>query len=196
MRYNYDEIANLPDLFSLEDFRVVCHISKRTARYYLQSGLVRCTISKKKTHCYSIHKSDLLDALKEYEEQPHKFYIPKEFYNGGKYHKGKMHILTYLPEDDLSHPFAQEYYEKKMADLPDMLCSAQIADLTGYDQKTIRRWCAEKRIRYLTMQPRIWISAQAFMKFLRSEEYNNIPRKSQTHLDDIHRIYKKIHKGG
>ena len=35
-----------------------------------------------------------------------------------------------------------------------------------------------------------------FMNFLLSEEYNNIPRKSQTHLDDIHKIYRKLHKGG
>ena len=35
MIYDLNEIANLPDTFSLEDLRVVCHISKRTARYYL-----------------------------------------------------------------------------------------------------------------------------------------------------------------
>ena len=196
MKYSYEEIAKLPDKLSLEDFRVVCHISKRTARYYLQSGLVICENNGKKTHCYIIQKRDLIAALKEFEEHPCKFYIPKEFYNGGKYHKGKMHILTYLPDDDIKSPVTKAYYEKKMEDLPDLLCSAQVADITGYDQKTIRTWCVEKRIKYLSIHPRVWIPKEFFMDFLLSEEYNNIPRKSQTHLDDIHKIYRKLHKGG
>ena len=77
MIYDLNEIANLPDTFSLEDLRVVCHISKRTARYYLRAGLIPCEISDKKTHCYTIRKEDLLDALKEYQKQPCKFAIPK-----------------------------------------------------------------------------------------------------------------------
>ena len=196
MKYSYEELAKLPDKLSLEDFRVVCHISKRTARYYLQSGLVICENNGKKTHCYIIQKRDLIAALKEFEEHPCKFYIPKEFYNGGKYHKGKMHILTYLPNDDIKSPVTKAYYEKKMEDLPDLLCSAQVADITGYDQKTIRTWCVEKRIKCLSIHPRVWIPKEFFMDFLLSEEYNNIPRKSQTHLDDIHKIYRKLHKGG
>ena len=196
MKYSYEEIAKLPDKLSLEDFRGVCHISKRTARYYLQSGLVICENNGKKTHCYIIQKRDLIAALKEFEEHPCKFYIPKEFYNGGKYHKGKMHILTCLPNDDIKSPVTKAYYEKKMEDLPDLLCSAQVADITGYDQKTIRTWCVEKRIKYLSIHPRVWIPKEFFMDFLLSEEYNNIPRKSQTHLDDIHKIYRKLHKGG
>ena len=34
------------------------------------------------------------------------------------------------------------------------------------------------------------------LSFLCSEEYNSIMRKSQIHLDDIHEIYRKIHRGG
>ena len=70
MIYDLNEIAKLPDTFSLEDLRVVCHISKRTARYYLRAGLIPCEISEKKTHCYTIRKEDLLNALKEYQNSP------------------------------------------------------------------------------------------------------------------------------
>ena len=196
MKYSYEEIAKLPDELSLEDFRVVCHISKRTARYYLQSGLVVCQNNGKKTRCYTIQKCDLIAALKEFEAHPCKFYIPKEFYDGGMYHKGKMQIRTYLPDDDMQSPVTKAYYEKKMEGLSDLISSAQAADITGYDQKTIRTWCVEKRIKCLSIHPRVWIPKEFFMDFLLSEEYNNIPRKSQTHLDDIHKIYRKLHKGG
>ena len=196
MKYNYEEIDKLPEILSLEDFRIVCHISKRNARYYLRSGLVKCDISKKKTHCYTIKKCDLIEALKDYEQHPCKFSIPQEFYSGRKYHNGKIHMLTYLPDADIAHPFTKSYYEDKMKELPDLLCSTQIATVTGYDQKAIRRWCVNNRIKYLMINPKVWIPKQFFMDFLLSADYNNIARKSKTHLDDIHKIYKKLHKGG
>ena len=70
MIYDLNEIANLPDTFSLEDLRVVCHISKRTARYYLRAGLIPCEISEKKTHCYTIRKEDLLEARMDKASTP------------------------------------------------------------------------------------------------------------------------------
>ena len=76
MKYRWKDIKNLPDEISLEDLRIVCHLSKSTARYYLQSGLIHCEHNGKKTHCYSIKKSDLISALKNYETSPHKFAIP------------------------------------------------------------------------------------------------------------------------
>ena len=48
MKYDYKEIKKLPDTFSLEDLRVVCHISKRTARFYLQTGLIACITTVRK----------------------------------------------------------------------------------------------------------------------------------------------------
>ena len=89
-----------------------------------------------------------------------------------------------------------KYNYEEINKLPDLLCSTQITTVTGYDQKAIRRWCVNNRIKYLTINPRVWIPKQFFMNFLLSADYNNIARKSKTHLDDIHKIYKKLHKGG
>ena len=79
MTFDLNEVALLPDTFSLEDFRVVCHISKRTARYYLRNGLIPCEINDKKTHCYSIKRQELIKALKEYQKCPYKFAVPKQW---------------------------------------------------------------------------------------------------------------------
>ena len=52
MKYDLTAIQNLPDTFSLQDLCRVCHISKRDGRYYLQSELIPCTYTGKKTRCY------------------------------------------------------------------------------------------------------------------------------------------------
>ena len=47
-KYRY-LLNQYPETVQKEQFRIICHISKRTARYLLQSGLVPCVQSGKKT---------------------------------------------------------------------------------------------------------------------------------------------------
>jgi hypothetical protein len=110
MKYDYKEIKRLPDTFSLEDLRVVCHISKRTARFYLQTGLIACHNNGKKTHCYTIRKEDLIDALHRYEKDPNPFIISKNFENQ---YAHPFSSVNYLPPDDVNSVVAQEFYKNK-----------------------------------------------------------------------------------
>lgn len=54
-KYRY-LLNQYPETVQKEQFRIICHISKRTARYLLQSGLVPCVQSGKKTRNYTIMK--------------------------------------------------------------------------------------------------------------------------------------------
>ena len=136
MIYDLNEVANLPDTFSLEDLRVICHISKRTARYYLRAGLIPCEISDKKTHCYKIRKEDLLDALKEYQKQPCKFAIPKALNDEKRQRQEALKMMVEqrilsincLPEKDLKSTTLKKYYQKRLENCRDML---QPPDLLG-----------------------------------------------------------------
>ena len=53
-KYRY-LLNQYPETVQKEQFRIICHISKRTARYLLQSGLVPCVQSGKKTRNYTIN---------------------------------------------------------------------------------------------------------------------------------------------
>ena len=204
MIYDLNEIANLPDTFSLEDLRVVCHISKRTARYYLRAGLIPCEISEKKTHCYTIRKQDLLDALKEYQKQPCKFAIPKALNDEKRQRQEALKMMVEqrilsincLPEKDLKSTTLKKYYQKRLENCRDMLQPPDIEAITGYPRKVVRRWCVEDKLHCIMLDSRIWVKKKDMLSFLCSGEYNSIMRKSQTHLDDIHEIYRKIHRGG
>ena len=67
MDYSYDFAkikANHPEKIGLEQMRVICHISKKTARYLLTSGLVPCIDTGKKTLQYIINTKDVITYLK------------------------------------------------------------------------------------------------------------------------------------
>ena len=199
MTFDLNEVAQLPDTFSLEDFRVVCHISKRTARYFLRAGLIPCEISEKKTHCYTIRKQDLLDALKEYQKQPCKFALPEAFRDEKRQRKKQMEERIYsincLPDKDLASPTLKKYYDKKLGACLDLLNCSEIERITGYTRKIIYRWCQQGTLRYVKLQPRLLVPKENLRLFLASKEYNGILHKSQVHLEDIHKIYRKIHRG-
>ena len=68
MDYSYDFAkikANYPEKIGLEQMRVICHISKKTARYLLTSGLVPCIDTGKKTRQYIINTKDVITYLKK-----------------------------------------------------------------------------------------------------------------------------------
>ena len=58
-KYRY-LLNQYPETVQKEQFRIICHISKRTARYLLQSGLVPCVQSGKKTRNYTIKMKDIV----------------------------------------------------------------------------------------------------------------------------------------
>ena len=195
MKYDLTAIQNLPDTFSLQDLCRVCHISKRDGRYYLQSELIPCTYTGKKTRCYQIRKKDLLKTLKDYDERPQKYVVPRKWRENGVLCRKRLQPVIYLPPQDVSSETAKAYYQKKLDDQPDLLCAVQVMMITGYSRRTITRWCDQKNVRTLARNPRVWIPKEELYRFLISDIYNNIPAKSKEHLEDIRLIYKAIHKG-
>ena len=63
-RKAYDEIRKqYPETISKDQFYRIAHISKATALYLLQSGLVPCIDSGKKTRRYTIRTEDVIIAF-------------------------------------------------------------------------------------------------------------------------------------
>ena len=74
-KYRY-LLNQYPETVQKEQFRIICHISKRTARYLLQSGLVPCVQSGKKTRNYTIKTKDIVRYLERREIHPEKYKPP------------------------------------------------------------------------------------------------------------------------
>lgn len=64
-----------------EQFCRICHISKRHAKYLLDSGLVKCVDSGKKTRRYTIQAKDVWTYLIDQDAHPEKYRAPAGYYS-------------------------------------------------------------------------------------------------------------------
>ena len=80
------QLDALPATITKDQFYRICHISKRHAKYLLDSGLVKCVDSGKKTRKYKIEIKDVLAYLIDRELDPEKYRAPAGYYigNSGK----------------------------------------------------------------------------------------------------------------
>lgn len=101
-KYRY-LLNQYPETVQKEQFRIICHISKRTARYLLQSGLVPCVQSGKKTRNYTIKMKDIVRYLERREIHPEKYKLPPGSYTGT--------LITNLLLDE-SLPDTNEFIQK------------------------------------------------------------------------------------
>ena len=84
MDYSYDFAKikeTYPEKIGLEQMRVICHISKKTARYLLKSGLVPCIDTGKKTRQYIINTKDVIAYLKKRQSSPQRYTPPTGYYS-------------------------------------------------------------------------------------------------------------------
>lgn len=78
-QFEYIEEIKLkyPESMNKEQFYKAAHISKYTALYLLQSGLVPCSDSGKKTRRYVIKTEDVVQYLLDRIAYPAKYSVPK-----------------------------------------------------------------------------------------------------------------------
>ena len=125
MKTNYKQLLkDYPDVMSLDQMRIVCHISKKTARLLLQNGYVSHTNTGKKTHTYLIPKTAVINYLTERDNTPKKFVLLGSSYAKSKYSKTKTHSVVFST--------LEEY--------PDVLDVYQAAALAGVAIKTVSAW--------------------------------------------------------
>ena len=60
----------------------ICHISKSTALYLLQSGKIPCEYTGRKTRCYKIKKEDVIAYLENRKVFPESYSAPAGWYKG------------------------------------------------------------------------------------------------------------------
>ena len=185
MKYSRKELEALPDVFNLQTFRVTCHISKRVAAYYLNNGVIPCTMTGKKTHSYLIRKIDLLEAIARYEMSPELFLHPPILSKS----RIRPNRVNFLPDEDVGNKTVMEYYRRKYQDESDLLSRRDVTRLTGYTAETVSGWCASGKIRFYCRAPKIWIPKKVLIEYVTSPDYNRIMKKSQIHRDEIKEIF-------
>lgn len=190
MKLDRKELENYPEILSKEQLRVVGHMSKRTASYLLESKILPAVHTKKKTRCYFIKKSDIIELFDDMERNPDKYVTPPSWYSEKKKVKAKPYMLRYIPNATIDEKALRAYYEDLLIPYKEVLTVTQVAGLTGYRSTTVTSWIRTGKLGALQMLDRYIIPKQLLLEWLTSERYNNIERKSKVHVRALWRVCK------
>ena len=152
----------------------ICHISKKTCLYLLESGLVPCLDSGKKTRRFKIKTADVIHYLKDRELHPEHYKPPEGYYK-------QPHILQprVLSEQDLL--VMRQFYENELASWPDVMTIKQVSAFTGYGKTSVERWCSKQYLKNFYIKSRFYIPKEYLIDFLASRHFIGISVKSASH---------------
>ena len=182
MKLDLKELEQYPEILSKEQFRIVGHMSKRTATYLLQSKIVPAEYTGAKTRCYRIKKKDIITFFEDLEMSPKKLIAPPDWYSTKKNIKVSPYTVRSLPKKVLDKKYLKKYYTNKLKDYEDIIRVTQIADFTGYRSSTVTQWIREGKLKALQLPGRYIVPKSYLIDWLISDEYNNIERKTKKHV--------------
>ena len=172
-----------PETISKEQFYRIAHISKATALHLLQSGLVPCRDSGKKTRRYTIRTDDVIYYMIDRELHPEVYRAPDLWYQGRSGHYTSR--ITYRNEltrlsDDERAAF-RKYVEHEFHEYGDLLTVVEVAEAIGYCDTSLHRWCNAKKLKAFNISGRFLIPKISLVDFLVSQYSFDITRKTWKH---------------
>lgn len=172
-----------PKSMSKDQFYKVAHISKATALYLLQSGLVPCIDTGKKTHRYSIKTKDVITYLRDRAANPYRFQAPDGWYSerSGVHRQRDVVKETMLAFDDEHIAMLREFFEIELAEFDDLITTEQVGAFLGYSKSTPVNWCEKRRIKSFKISGKYLIPKISLVEFLVSSESFCIHVKSVVH---------------
>lgn len=182
---DYDEIRKqYPETISKDQFYRIAHISKATALYLLQSGLVPCKDSGKKTRRYTIRIDDVIAYMIDREIHPEVYSAPRLWYR-----ERSGHCSSYTAYCDMLTKFSdndkdsfRKYIEAELQDYGDLITVVDVTEIIGYSSTTIHRWCKDKKLRSFYISGKLFIPQIYLVDFLVSQHSFEIKRKSWKHI--------------
>lgn len=162
--------------YSKEQFCKLCHISKATALYLIQSGLVPVIDTGKPTCRYWISDADMKQYLKKRRKDPVTFkyqFAPDKTHN--PYRAGQAKRLASV----LRKQWQQE---------SELLTTQEVAVLLGYRMETVQRWCKSGALFHLRLGGKQLIPKQKLLLFISSPFFHEIHPKSSLHIELLRRL--------
>ena len=188
------------EIISLEQLYKMLRISKRKAAWMLQNGIIPCEIRNTPTHKYSVRKEDVLAYMAKSEREKRKE-IPVGIFNAKKTNNprrtesqgsdcgGYFDDTNYKLRGKERARF-KEMLENLLSAVPDTLTVDEVAELTGYNRKTILRYAQRKYIYGVNMMGKYYISKNSIINYLATDKAFKNTQKSAWHEKLIHSYYE------
>ncbi|MCX7715212.1 MAG: hypothetical protein N2171_05760 [Clostridia bacterium] len=172
-------IDRYPEYVTKDQFYKICHISKNTARYYLENGFIPCIDFGKKTRRYKIAIKDIVLFLEDRDKNPEKYYLPNHYNN--PFLPGSIRRYKFKPRPDLYKYHYKlkginevkdykQYLELQFADYPDMLTGKQIQQVTGHSKDTVISWCKSDKVKYIRCRNAYLLQKKSVISYLFNRE--------------------------
>lgn len=175
----YSEILQqYPRCMTKEQMYQVWHISKKTCLYLLESGLVPCRDSGKKTRRFTIETAAVIRYLEERELNPERFKPPAGHY---KRKREATRDESNIPAAAIDPLILRQLYEAELERYPDVLSTWQISDFTGYEKSTVERWCTTGHLKHFFIRKKFLVPKDYLLEFIESPYYIGIAVKSELH---------------
>ena len=180
---------------SLEQLYKMLHISKRKAAWMLQNGIIPCEIRNTPTHKYSVRKEDVLAYMAKSDREKRKE-IPIGIFNAKKTNNprrtesqgsdcgGYFDNTNYKLRGKERARF-KEMLEDFLSAVPDTLTVDEVAELTGYNRKTILRYVQRKYIYGVNMMGKYYISKHSLINYLATDKAFKNTQKSKWHMNIV-----------
>jgi predicted site-specific integrase-resolvase len=160
MTLDYDKaLKGYPQYMSLEQMRIACHISKKTARLLLQTGLIPCKNTGKKTHTYKIKKSAVFEYLVQRDIMPERYILPENIYAR----------TSVIPNIDSGTVVPIEF--SLLEEYPDVLSVQQAAALSGVTPATVKDWVKKKHLKAFIKNGAYHIPKLLMVEYLQSPRH-------------------------
>ena len=172
-----------PETITKEQFYRIAHISKSTARWLLQSGLVPCKDSGKKTRRYTIKTEDAIEYLKIRAADPHRYDLPVVNTPGSKARcrEGYVHRDLFIHMDAGQRALLRSWFEAYLEECDDLINVTTAARMLGYSQSAIVKWCVTGRVKAFLVSGKYLIPTICLIDYLMSAEAMCVCQKSFRH---------------
>lgn len=172
-------INRYPEFVTKDQFYRICHISKKTALYYLENGVIPCIDSGKKTRRYKIAMKDIIFFLEDRDENPEKYYLPN--HNNNPFLPSGIRLYKNKPRSDYNKDHYKlkgikevrdymQYLVLQFADYPDMITGKQIQQITGYSTSIIISWCKSGKVKYIRHHNTYLLQKKSVISYLFDHE--------------------------
>jgi len=154
-----DLLTEYPECITKEQLYKICHISKETAKCYLDNGFIPCANNGKKPRCYTIATEDVIAFLEDKDANPEKYRLPRSAWS-----RVRQPILPAKPEEHRGSLLG--FYREHYADYPDVLTVDEAAEMVKVTRDTVLKWCAEKKFAIFTVKRAFRIPKDGYLKWL------------------------------
>lgn len=163
-----------PPQISKDQLYVICRISKRSAKYLLDNGIIPCINTGKKTHRYKIDIEDVIAYLKKRKKKG--TMIPRGAVSSRSKGPRVSYSSTILQgqEDEV-----RRYFQYIYAEFPDMLNSFDLTEMTGLSRKTMLEMLKRGDVQSLFVNNRYMVPKEYMLNFVVSPKFLDIKSNSE-----------------